>query len=377
MQPEDPVPGWSTPPLPNQSVAWRPPQPQADDTPPAPLLDLRPAAPPEPPLTALPEPALTAPPPQGGARPPEPPRPAPPLPALPPQAGGLPPVPHFLAQTGSAPAPARGRTRIAVLVGVIAAVLVVVAGVTTTLALRPNTDPELLRAESSPVASDPPQLGAESNAGPEAGSAPSGPQRDSDKATTGSPTTDPGEGATTSEAPVEPAPRTEGTDPTEPQQPTEAPQATEAPKTQAPTTKAPATKAPATKAPATKAPATKPPATKAPAKKAPEIDKAVAKSGKRGAGPCSAKLVGGYGCYQTYGDLWWVYDTKGDSHSAVVFWELGNRSGQCANSMGNGKIGACNKNYAEGSTGRAKVCIMDWDTKQMHGCTAYFTFKTS
>ncbi|WP_344651022.1 hypothetical protein, partial [Cryptosporangium japonicum] len=330
MQPEDPVPGWSTPPLPNQSVAWRPPQSPADDTPPAPLLDLRPTA-------------------------------SPPV-------GGLPPVPEFLARPAPVAPPVRagaeatrGRTRLAVLVGVIAVVLVVVAGVATTLALRPSTDPELLRAEPSPIASDPPDLGPVSNAGPEAGAVPSGPpsdsQRDSDKTTTGSPTTDPGEGATTSEAPAAPAPAPANS-------------ATTAP-APAPRTESPKTTAPATKAPATKAPATKPPA-----KKAPEIDKAAAKSGKRGAGPCSAKLVGGYGCYQTYGDLWWVYDTKGDGHSAVVFWELGNRSGQCANSMGNGTIGACNKNYAEGSTGRAKVCIMDWDTKQMHGCTAYFTFKT-
>lgn len=277
----------------------------------------------------------------------------------------------------SAPPTPRGRTRMAVVVGVIAAVLVVAAGTITTLALRPAADEARLSAQPTPRASGAVAL----DAGPESGSGQPGSERagteqpgtesagsdpagsdpadsDDDPATGAPSPPDRGEGATTETAPAAPPARDE-------------------PSPEAPRSEAPATRAPATKAPATKAPATKAPATKAPAKKAPEIDKAVAKSGTRGAGPCSAKLVGGYGCLQTYGDVWWVYDTKADSHSAVVFWEVGNRSGQCANSMGHGKIGACNKNYAEGSTGRAKVCIMDWDTKQMHGCTAYFSFKTS
>ncbi|MFG1920821.1 hypothetical protein [Cryptosporangium sp. NPDC048952] len=274
-------------------------------------------------------------------------------------------MPATLAPASVAPGP-RGRTRMAVLVGAIAAVLIVVAGVTTTLVLRPGAEPELLRAEPTAAASGAVALGAESDSG----GAPSD-QSNSDK-------TAAGPAPAPAETTAEPGTREPGT-----RKPSATTRSTRSPSTTAPS--APATEAPAAPAPPTKAPAapapkpspTKAPATKAPVKKAPEIDKAVAKSGKRGAGPCSAKLVGGYGCYQTYGDLWWVYDTKGDSHSAVVFWELGTRSGQCANSMGNGTIGACNKNYAEGSTGRAKVCIMDWDTKQMHGCTAYFPFKTS
>ena len=112
-----------------------------------------------------------------------------------------------------------------------------------------------------------------------------------------------------------------------------------------------------------------------------ELNHAVNSTAKRGAGPCSAKLVAGYGCYATYGDIWWVYDTKSDSHSAVVFWEVGSgsgkRVGQCVNSLGVGHTGTCNKNYTEGLTGRAKVCIEDSDTKKVWECTAYFSFKTS
>ncbi|TQS45759.1 serine/threonine-protein kinase [Cryptosporangium phraense] len=160
-------------------------------------------------------------------------------------------------------------------------------------------------------------------------------------------------------------------------QPTPTPPASNPPPTPSATT--PATPSPASTSTAPASPTPAPSASKTPAPKpvTTEINKAVAKTGKRGAGPCSAKLVGGYGCYQTYGDVWWVFDTKADGHSAVVFWEVGGRKGQCANSMGNGKTGVCNKNYAEGLTGTAKVCIMDWDTKQMHGCTANFRFSTS
>ena len=111
-----------------------------------------------------------------------------------------------------------------------------------------------------------------------------------------------------------------------------------------------------------------------------ELDRAVASTAKRGAGSCSAVLAGGYGCFQTYGDVWWVYDTKSDGHSAVMFWEVGTgnakRAGRCVNSMGVGKTGVCNKDYTEGLTGQAKICIQDSDTKQLWGCTKLFPFTT-
>ncbi|SHM93827.1 hypothetical protein SAMN05443668_102240 [Cryptosporangium aurantiacum] len=246
----------------------------------------------------------------------------------------------------------------------VAVVILGVVGVTTTLVVRSGSEPTQLSAVSttSPDASVAPATEPDEDAGQAAAGHDSGTGSPSARAAsptapgTAAPSTGPAAPPGTA-APAAPAPRAPAP-------------AAPAP---APTTKAPAAPAP-TKAPATKAP------TKAPAPKAPEINKAVAKPGTRGAGPCSKKLAAGYGCLQTYGDVWWVYDTKADGHSAVVFWEVGSgtakRTGQCANSMGNGKIGVCNKNYAEGTSGRAKVCIMDWDTKQVHQCTAYFSFKT-
>jgi len=339
-----------------------------------------------PPLPAQPTaPSQPAPPqstpPQAAPSHAEPPPQAPPLNPAPP----LPPPPVFL-QTptvttaapgpkAGGPAPARRGPLIAIAGAVVLLLGVVALG--TALVLRPGADDSRLRAEPSSAAADDVALppGPSQGAGPPAaGQQPGDPSQQSPigvrPTAPASDETDATNGAGSNPTGSNPASATPAT---------QAP-ATQEPATQAPPTEAPAPPAPATKAPATKAPATKAPATKAPAPKAPEIDKAVAKSGKRGAGPCSAKLVGGYGCLQTYGDIWWVYDTKADSHSAVVFWEVGSgsakRTGQCANSMGNGKIGACNKNYPEKVNGRAKVCIMDWDTKQMHGCTAYFSFKT-
>ncbi|MFB9318897.1 hypothetical protein [Cryptosporangium minutisporangium] len=279
-----------------------------------------------------------------------PPKPASPHSALPPHPEGRP-----------------NRTRIVLLAGVVAVVLLGIVGVTTALVVRPDSEPTQLRAESVPSdeASTPGTPGAESDPGQAAAGQPPHPSTESSSTAGASPSTGSSAAA--------PAPSTG------PAAPAPAP-TSQAPTPKAPAPKPPTSKAPAPKPPASKKPTTKPPAPKPPAPKAPEINKAVAKSGTRGAGPCSTKLAAGYGCLQTYGDVWWVYDTKADSHSAVVFWEVGSgtakRTGQCANSMGNGKIGVCNKNYAEGTKGRAKVCIMDWDTKQVHQCTAYFSFKT-
>ncbi|MFI5958584.1 protein kinase [Cryptosporangium sp. NPDC051539] len=240
----------------------------------------------------------------------------------------------------------------------IAALVIGVAAVTGALSLRPRDSADGSSDRSAPVSA---AAALEKNHGDNADADSDGQAAGQPSTAAGQPSTGTGQPSTAAGPTTGPSADSQGPDPTT------NPSADGTDQTTAP--------AP----PPTTAPA-KPPAT-APKPPAAEINKAVAKTGKPGAGPCSAKLVGGYGCYQTYGDVWWVFDTKGDGHSAVVFWEVGSgatkRKGQCANSMGSGKTGVCNKNYAEGLTGTAKVCIMDWDTKQMHGCTANFKFSTS
>jgi hypothetical protein len=82
---------------------------------------------------------------------------------------------------------------------------------------------------------------------------------------------------------------------------------------------------------------------------------------KASSGPSSNHWVycvtdtGVEGCYQPYGDVWYVKDTRTNGHAAVVYWQNNlnghyYREGDCVNKLGAGRWGACNKDYREDST---------------------------
>ncbi len=69
---------------------------------------------------------------------------------------------------------------------------------------------------------------------------------------------------------------------------------------------------------------------------------------------CDIKAINGIdrgqGCYQTYGDVFHVWDTNKDGQSTGVHWKLsdGSRFGICRNKLGaSGEPGDCDKNFPE------------------------------
>ncbi|TDD80749.1 hypothetical protein E1293_20115 [Actinomadura darangshiensis] len=59
--------------------------------------------------------------------------------------------------------------------------------------------------------------------------------------------------------------------------------------------------------------------------------------------------TGSTACFETYGDKFYVKDTKKDGYSAVAVWATSyGRKGVCRNSLGSGKWGVCNYNMKEG-----------------------------
>ncbi|MFI5932913.1 hypothetical protein [Actinoplanes sp. NPDC051494] len=75
----------------------------------------------------------------------------------------------------------------------------------------------------------------------------------------------------------------------------------------------------------------------------------------------------GIGCFDSVGDHFRIQDAYADGHSTAVYWHnylAGSpntlyRWGSCVNSLGAGRIGACNKNFTEGSKIEFKVCLYD------------------
>ncbi|GAA3829250.1 MULTISPECIES: hypothetical protein [Amycolatopsis] len=66
------------------------------------------------------------------------------------------------------------------------------------------------------------------------------------------------------------------------------------------------------------------------------------------------------GCYQPYGDLFYVRDTKANGQAAEVRWynNLNGapyRQGTCRNNLGSGHWGVCDKDFREDSTIRFGV----------------------
>jgi hypothetical protein len=83
-----------------------------------------------------------------------------------------------------------------------------------------------------------------------------------------------------------------------------------------------------------------------------EWDNGTKTSRPRDQSECIA-TVGAVACFVPYGDKFYVHDTRGDSRSAVAYWQAGNqsnpgaRNGVCRNSHGHGTWAVCNKNLPE------------------------------
>ncbi|WP_306292943.1 hypothetical protein [Streptomyces tsukubensis] len=72
-------------------------------------------------------------------------------------------------------------------------------------------------------------------------------------------------------------------------------------------------------------------------------------------------VAGAEGCFQPYGDVIWVHDTKSDGRSAAVgvTTDYGRAGYVCIHSGGAGTWGTCNKNYKE--TGNVKLQVATYE----------------
>jgi hypothetical protein len=85
------------------------------------------------------------------------------------------------------------------------------------------------------------------------------------------------------------------------------------------------------------------------------------------------------GIFDPSGDHFYIGDASADGHSAAIYWHnyLNSttstvyRLGACVNSLGNGKLGNCNKNFYEGSTVEWKVCLYDSGTPTASASSYY------
>ncbi|BBB02024.1 hypothetical protein RVR_9712 [Actinacidiphila reveromycinica] len=85
-------------------------------------------------------------------------------------------------------------------------------------------------------------------------------------------------------------------------------------------------------------------------------------------------MTGSEACFERYGDVLWVKDTKADGHSATNSWDNyldGSlyRRGSCVNKLGSGQWGYCNKDMYEGSVVDYAACVYDAATGGWYGCT--------
>jgi hypothetical protein len=76
--------------------------------------------------------------------------------------------------------------------------------------------------------------------------------------------------------------------------------------------------------------------------------------GARGSGPSGRHpfdcvgTTGGIACFQQYGDLFWVKDTRRDKRAAMAVWRTQDtRNGVCRNAHGAGTWAVCDKNLGE------------------------------
>ncbi|MES5824768.1 hypothetical protein [Streptomyces sp. RG80] len=72
-------------------------------------------------------------------------------------------------------------------------------------------------------------------------------------------------------------------------------------------------------------------------------------------------------CFSPAGDWFSVSDFDSDGSSAVVDWEVGNRSGSIFNADGFGAVRYKNKDFPEDATIRFRICLGHWSTKTITG----------
>lgn len=68
--------------------------------------------------------------------------------------------------------------------------------------------------------------------------------------------------------------------------------------------------------------------------------------------------------FTSHGDVFEVWDDEGDGAAAIVWWEVGSRSGYCTNDKGAGTKHTCNLDFGEGKTIRWGLWAWDQDGQQ-------------
>lgn len=71
-----------------------------------------------------------------------------------------------------------------------------------------------------------------------------------------------------------------------------------------------------------------------------------------------AELTGAVGCFQPYGEYFWVGDTRPDGTGPQLQWSSSSgRGGKVVSNLGNGTWGYVNKSFGESTNIRFRVCL--------------------